>query len=179
MIHEPPFENSDSHRFLTLYNRKPTALKEGSQLIRSYSPESNWTTVATLPYNMRELTVVSLDSGDLLIIGFQCQPDEGDCHEKEYYDGVPAEINKLHNGTITRIGQFSKAKYNYPMTELRIGSKIYFVNWQPDEDIFFMHNIELDADENIFNMSTPDIFPTVNKTWDLYAVHSVPGTCIL
>ena len=96
---QTPFSRWPGSTPLALYNKRPTALNEESNFINSYyfGPESEWLTVATLDYKLRTISVVSLDSGDLLIIGYP---------ENAY--GLPPEIIKLHNGNITRLGELDK-----------------------------------------------------------------------
>lgn len=103
---EAPFKISQFGQYLlTQYNKKPTAIKEGHKTIKSFdlykkgytytTQDGKWMTVATLSNNLYSISAISLDSGDILIIGFQD-------------DKTFAEINKLHDGQLTRIGTFDE-----------------------------------------------------------------------
>jgi len=103
----PPSFGWPQEQLLTEYNKKPTAIIKMNKRIKSFKTDGEndkpgfdqgkWITVATLPYVLSGISVISLDSGDVLIIGFQ--PD--------FFAQSP-RINKLHDGKITRIGTFDE-----------------------------------------------------------------------
>ena len=106
-------EESDQYKYmqsnsqLTLYNGKPAAINEYSKNIKSLSSKGEWITVATFSYFLDRKTFVILDSGDLLIIGFQRRKKYLDKYQNDHYRGS-AEIYKLQNDKLTRIGSFNK-----------------------------------------------------------------------
>ena len=97
---------------LASYNRLPTAFNELSRKIKSFSDDEKWITIATLPYSLERMSFINLDSGDLLIIGFEhwrrnmTASELLDCH---FCFSKPfATIHKLHNGDITVLETFDK-----------------------------------------------------------------------
>ena len=71
---------------------------------------SDWTTVAELPYYLNRITVIGLDYGDLLIIGFREEELISTWDLENNWS--PAVIDKLHDGEITRAGRFDKVFKN-------------------------------------------------------------------
>ena len=105
---DTPFEklkDRDKDLYLAQYNRKPTAIVDDIRRIKSFNSnekfettgfkQGKWVTVATLPHTMFKISVISLESEDLLIIAFKNNIDS-------------AEIKKLHDGKITHIGTFNE-----------------------------------------------------------------------
>ena len=104
-----PYEEHHSEYLLSLYNEKPTSLAKTSEEIKSFSEDGEWITVARLPYNLRDASAIDLDSGDLLILGFKVQP--GDYEDDiSGYNGIAAEVHKLRDGKITRIGELNEVR---------------------------------------------------------------------
>ena len=102
---EKPY--SKPYTKLANYNQLPVALNEYSRKIKTLSDERKWITIATLPYVLGQISLVDLDFGDLLIIGFQKENPNCDfrCHKRQ------ATIHKLHNHTITMLGTFDKVSF--------------------------------------------------------------------
>ena len=97
---------------LALYNKLPTAFNEFTRKIKSLSDDGEWITIATLPYLLERMSFINLDSGDLLIIGFQNWRKQVPYHELNEcyycYSKQFATIHKLHSGSITVLGTFDK-----------------------------------------------------------------------
>lgn len=83
---------------LALYNGKATSIIQNIQKIESFSSNGRWRTVTKFrrrfwyslnPFGGNDISAVTLDSGDLLILG------GGEWN---------LEINKLKNDGLTRIG---------------------------------------------------------------------------
>ena len=92
-----------------MYNEKPTSLAKTSEEIKSFSEDGEWITVARLPYNLRDASAIDLDSGDLLILGFKVQP--GDYEDDiSGYNEIAAEVHKLRDDKIMRIGELNEVR---------------------------------------------------------------------
>ena len=140
---------------------------------------------------MREISVISLESGDLLIIGFR---------QGTFFDGLPAEIFKLKNGKIARLRKLNKVfvkrviisknvklRYFEPLSSLRFGSTIYFWNREAKRlgspnfsTPAFMHRIFLDDNENLLlEKETIVRTPNFDSALQLFPFYSVQDYCVL
>ena len=98
---EAPFSTYTDNSHLALYNKRPTAVRNRCTTITTLSSEGKWKTVATLAHFLKEITLIGLDSGELLIIGIDDQEKWLDL----------AEMNILQNGEIRTVEKLNKVFY--------------------------------------------------------------------